>query len=86
MDGERLRDLGLGRALWEESLSWMQPAAAQALDDRLINDRNRVLVDRMEPLMRRGATFVGVGAAHMAGEKGMLRLLEQRGYRGTKVY
>jgi uncharacterized protein len=73
-------DLGLARALWEESLSWLDPKAAQILDDRLIHDRNRILVERVVPLMQRGSTFVGVGAAHMAGERGMLRLLEQRGY------
>ncbi|GAB4355041.1 MAG: TraB/GumN family protein [Kiloniellaceae bacterium] len=76
-------DLGLARALWEESLGWLEPEAARVLDDRLIHDRNRVLVDRAVPLMQRGSTFVGVGAAHMAGERGMLRLLEQRGYTVT---
>ena len=78
-------DLALARALWEESLDWIDPEAARVLDDRLIHDRNRILVDRAVPLMQRGSTFVGVGAAHLAGERGMLRLLEQRGYTVTRV-
>lgn len=78
-------DLALSRALWEESLSWLDPEAARVLDDRLIHDRNRILVDRALPLMQRGSTFVGVGAAHMGGERGMLHLLEQRGYKVTRV-
>jgi uncharacterized protein YbaP (TraB family) len=76
-------DLGLARALWEESLAWLEPEAARVLDDRLIHDRNRILVERALPLMQRGSTFVAVGAAHMAGDRGMLRLLEQRGFTVT---
>lgn len=78
-------DLGLARALWEESLGWLEPQAARTLDDRLIHDRNAVLVDRIVPLMQRSSTFVAVGAAHMPGERGMLRLLEQQGYTVTRL-
>lgn len=76
-------DLSLARALWEESLGWLEPEAARILDDRLVHDRNRILVERALPLMQRGSTFVAVGAAHMGGERGMLRLLENRGYTVT---
>ena len=79
-------DLALGRALWEESLGWLDPEAAKMLDDRLIHDRNHIMVERMLPLMRRGSTFVGVGAAHMAGEQGILRLLEQQGFTVTRLH
>ena len=74
-------DLAQSRALWKSALGRLDPESAQVLDDRLLNDRNQVMVERMVPLMERGSTFVGVGAAHLAGEEGMLRLLEQRGYR-----
>lgn len=76
-------DLSLARALWEERLRWLDPEAARALDDRLVHDRNRILINRALPLMQRGSTFVAVGAAHMGGERGMLRLLENRGYKVT---
>jgi len=33
-----------------------------------------------------GAAFVAVGAMHLPGERGMLRLLEQRGYTVSRVY
>ncbi len=79
-------DLAQSRALWEESLSWLEPEAARMLDDRLINDRNRILVERSLPLMQRGSTFVAVGAAHMAGERGMLRLLEQQGFTVSRIH
>ncbi|MGE5765707.1 MAG: TraB/GumN family protein [Bacteroidota bacterium] len=51
----------------------------------MLNDRNRLMVERMMPLMQRGSTFVGVGAGHLAGEEGILRLLEQRGYTVTRL-
>ncbi|MPZ10814.1 MAG: hypothetical protein GEU89_11470 [Kiloniellaceae bacterium] len=79
-------DLAMSRALWEESLGWLDPEAARVLDDRLLNDRNRIMVERILPLMQRGSTFVGVGAAHLPGEQGILRLLEQRGFTVTRLH
>jgi hypothetical protein len=40
----------------------------------------------MIPLLQRGRAFVAVGALHMPGDEGILHLLEQRGYRVTRVY
>jgi uncharacterized protein len=79
-------DLAQSRALWELALGRLDPEAARILDDRLLDDRNRVMVDRMLPLMRRASTFVAVGAGHMAGDQGILRLLEQRGFTVTRLY
>lgn len=78
-------NLAQSRALWELALSRLDPQAARVLDDRLLNDRNRIMVERAVPLMQRATTFIGVGAGHLAGEKGMLRLLEARGYTVTKL-
>jgi hypothetical protein len=51
-----------------------------------LDARNRIMVDRMIPLLQRGRAFVAVGALHMPGDEGILHLLEQRGYRVTRVY
>lgn len=53
---------------------------------RLIDDRNRVMVARMQNLLARGGAFVAVGAAHLPGDTGVLHLLEREGYQVTKVY
>jgi hypothetical protein len=53
---------------------------------RLIDDRNRVMVARMQGLLARGGAFVAVGAAHLPGDTGVLHLLEREGYQVTKVY
>jgi uncharacterized protein YbaP (TraB family) len=54
--------------------------------DRLLDQRNRRMAERMAPLLRQGGAFIAVGAAHLPGETGLLRLLEKAGYRVTVVY
>jgi len=54
--------------------------------DALLDQRNHQMVERAVPLLERGKAFVAVGAAHLPGDEGMLHLLEQRGYRVTRVY
>lgn len=44
--------------------------------------RNRIMADRIDELIRQQNTvFCAVGAGHLGGEQGVLRLLKQRGYR-----
>ena len=61
-------------------------AAAERFKQRLIDDRNRVMAQRIEPLLRAGGAFIAVGAAHLPGEGGVLDLLEAQGYRITRSY
>lgn len=53
---------------------------------RLVDERNRRMVDRLEGALVEGGVFVAVGALHLPGEQGMLRLLERRGYRIVRKY
>lgn len=78
-------DLARLDALWREYLGWLNPATAAVLDDRLINDRNPVLVDRMVPLMQEAPTFVSIDVRHLSGGEGVLRLLERRGFTVTRL-
>lgn len=52
----------------------------------LLDDRNHGMVARALALLEKGGTFVAVGALHLPGEEGMLRLLQLRGYRITRIY
>lgn len=54
--------------------------------ERFLDQRNHTMVRRMIPLLKRGRAFVAVGALHMPGEEGILNLLEQKGYRVTRIY
>lgn len=49
-------------------------------EDRLINNRNRNWVEVMPDMMAEQPTLFVVGAGHLCGEKGVLKLLEEAGY------
>ena len=62
------------------------PAAAERLKQRLIDDRNRIMAARIAPLLRDGGAFIAIGAAHLPGEDGVLARLTARGYSVTRDY
>lgn len=51
----------------------------------LVHDRTVLLNFRLAQPLRTGRTFVAVGAMHLQGEKGLLSLIEQDGYRVTRI-
>jgi len=62
-------------------------AAHQAvMTKRVIHDRSVVMAFRMQRELRRGGAFVAVGALHLHGAAGVLALLEQDGFRSSRVY
>lgn len=62
-------------------------AAHQAvMTKRLLYDRSVVMAYRMQRELRRGGAFVAVGALHLYGEKGVLALLAEDGFRATRIY
>ncbi|MEO3427318.1 TraB/GumN family protein [Pelagibius sp. CAU 1746] len=79
-------NLGLLMALSEERMSRYPPEVAEMLDFRILTNRNHIFVERALPHMREDSTFVAVGAGHLPGEEGVLRLFEERGYKVTKLH
>ncbi|MGF1631752.1 MAG: TraB/GumN family protein [Kiloniellaceae bacterium] len=79
-------DLAMLMAYWNEAVSWYPPEVGEMIDWRILTNRNHIMVERMLPLMREGSTFVAVGAGHLPGEEGILRLLEQEGYTVTRLH
>ncbi|MEQ9606897.1 MAG: TraB/GumN family protein [Kiloniellaceae bacterium] len=75
--------LAVRYALWQRFLGHMEPTVAQSFNERMVSGRNRSMTEDLLPAFARGSTFVAVGAMHMPGEDGILRLLEQRGYTVT---
>jgi uncharacterized protein len=61
-------------------------ALEEKIERRLLTDRNRRMVERMRPRLEQGRAFIAVGAAHLPGDTGLLRLLERAGYRVSRVY
>ena len=59
---------------------------SQSLYDSLLADRNHAWMTRIEAMFNEpGIDYVLVGAAHMAGEDGLLSLLRERGYQVSRL-
>lgn len=54
--------------------------------DRLLVQRNINMATRMRTRLEEGNAFIAVGALHLPGDTGLLRLLHDAGYRVTRVY
>lgn len=57
-----------------------------AMMDRLLTQRNASMAERMQARLKEGGAFIAVGALHLPGKTGLLRLLADSGYRLTRVY
>ena len=67
-----------------------QPHYDEAIFDRfmqrILYDRNQRMLERIEPYLEQGGTFIAVGASHLPDEKGLLKSLENNGYKISRVY
>lgn len=70
----------------DEMMDMGDAALNEKLMLTLVEMRNRRMVERMVPMWEKEKVFVGVGALHLVGDKGILRLLENRGYSVKRVY
>lgn len=52
---------------------------------RLIDDRNAAWIPKLEAAFKEKPTFVAVGAGHLGGVKGVIKLLRAKGYDVTAV-
>ena len=86
----RTRHIG---AIWSLGLQSMRllagadqtAAIANAFWDRLVDTRNRRMVERMLPALREGGRVVAVGALHLPGEAGLVALLRAEGLTVERV-
>ncbi len=51
----------------------------------LITERNFIMADGIDTLCKKNSLFIAVGAAHLAGSKGILQILKDRGYKVQQV-
>jgi uncharacterized protein YbaP (TraB family) len=80
------RNVGAISELLSESRTADDQELLQLFQERLIDQRNERMVERMEQRLAEGHAFIAVGALHLPGKRGILNLLEQRGYAVTRVY
>lgn len=53
---------------------------------RVLYDRNERFAQRLGPLLRAGGVFAAFGALHLRGERGVLDLLQRRGFKVRRIY
>jgi uncharacterized protein YbaP (TraB family) len=76
----RLRD---SERLFQYSAEQMKEQKDYA--KQLLDDRNVAWVPKIENALRVRSAFIAVGAGHLGGEKGLVRLLRAKGYQVTPV-
>jgi len=64
----------------------VDPRLVETFTERLLDARNERMAERMQPRLAEGGAFVAVGALHLPGEGGILKILEGQGYRLTRLY
>ncbi len=84
------------KAAWLNSdLALLESLSVQQLDpshtsaqfkENILDNRNITMLDRMQPRLEEGRAFIAVGALHLAGKKGLLHLLAEKGYTVEMVY
>lgn len=47
----------------------------------MLYDRNQLMVDCMDSIMKKSRLFAGVGSAHLPGGQGMIEMLRRKGYK-----
>ena len=75
-------------AVHERTITRFPEMAAhyRVLARHIVDNRSTVMAHRLFLPLRQGRAFVAVGASHLYGETGVLRLLQKQGYRVTPVY
>lgn len=80
------RDMQKIESLNAKYLNYLEPQVAEIFTQRLLVDRNKRMVDRMQSLLKKGNAFIAVGALHLPGEQGLIKQLTHLGYQLTPVY
>ena len=62
-----------------DSLSDMMDAS-DAYRNKFLYKRNEIQANSIDTILKNSSLFVGVGAAHLAGDKGVIEILRKKGY------
>lgn len=79
------QDLAGMQRMSEETTGGAPSDLVDAYTERLIRDRNRRMADRIAERLAEGNALIAIGALHLYGGDGVLGLLQERGYRVTRV-
>ena len=60
-------------------------SSMKGMNDILLDDRNKRWIPLIEQMITEKSTFIAVGAGHLGGPNGVIRLLEAKGYTLTPI-
>ena len=80
------RDLNALESISDKAMQQGDRRVAQLFTSEVVVNRNRRMLERMQPRLREGNAFIAVGALHLPGKDGLLTLLRNKGYRVSPVY
>ena len=75
-----------GLSSYGQRYSFDENTLYESLTEKILIQRNYRMVERMRPMLDKGAAFVAVGALHLPGAEGVLALLEKYYYEITRVF
>lgn len=59
---------------------------SDAFDEKFLYRRNEIQANSIDSILRKASLFVGVGAAHLPGERGVIEILRRKGYKLRPIY
>ena len=75
-----------GLSSYGQRYSFADNTLYESLTEKILIRRNYRMVERIQPILDKGAAFVAVGALHLPGEEGVLALLDKYDYEITRVF
>ena len=61
------------------------PAELDKIDEEMVFARNADWIPKLEKILETPNTFIAVGADHLTGDRGVVALLQKRGYKLTRI-
>lgn len=86
IDSYMARDLNRLNEVAMRQLHESDPDLVDYFQEEGIDKRNRKMFARLQPMLAENSVFVAIGALHLGGETGLLRLLQAAGYSVTPVW
>jgi uncharacterized protein YbaP (TraB family) len=59
---------------------------SDAFDEKFLYRRNEIQANSIDSILKKASLFVGVGAAHLPGNRGVIELLRRKGYKLRPIF